>query len=132
MPRMVREANEARTSSAVTSMMTARARELPTASARSSRSWTSASSLSAACMEAMRTSPCLRIGTVTFASTMPRLGGPRRPGVFREDDPVAQQTLGLLDASLEVAHRVELGQVEPEPDERLRHVGGEAGHDHGR
>ena len=69
-------------------------------------------SVSAAWIEAIRNGPCLRIGTAIERAS--RLGD----GVAQRDL-VAEQALGLLDAALEVADRVDLGEVDAERDERL-------------
>src|SRR5918995_4626160 len=84
-------------------------------------------SVSAAWIEAIRNGPCLRIGTATRVSAsaaldLRRLGPPQHL--------VAQQPLRFLDAALEVADRVDLGEVDADGDEGLGNLGGEAGDDH--
>src|SRR5829696_3683893 len=53
-------------------------------------------------------------------------------GVRPERDRVAQDPLGLLDAALEVADRVDLAELDAERDEGLGDLGGEARDDHVR
>ena len=75
-PRNVRVANESITSTAVTSITTPVERSLPTRSSRSSRSSSRSVSLSAACTEAIRKRPCLRIGTPIVGAYTSRESGP--------------------------------------------------------
>src|SRR4051794_28447708 len=117
MPRSERETNESMTSSAVTSTMIPRDRWRVTCAITSSRSWSTSVSVRAAWIVAIRNGPCLRIGTAIRAQR--RLARFFRQGVAQRDL-VAEQSLRLLDAALEVADRVDLGQVDAERDQRLR------------
>ena len=72
-------------------------------------------SVSAAWIEAIRNGPCLRIGTATLP--LPRLPS---SSASAAEHRVAEQALGLLDAALEVADRVDLRQVHAERHQRLR------------
>src|SRR5690242_15683442 len=138
-PRSERETKESMTSSDVTSTMIPRDRWRVTCAITSSRSCSTSVSVSADWIDAIRNGPCLRIGTATSASdreigdpSRSREGAPSRSvfGLLERlpgDDGVAQQSLGLLDAALEVADRVDLRQVHAERDERLRDLRGEAG-----
>src|SRR4051794_4865632 len=120
MPRSERETNESITSSEVTSTMIPRERWRVTCAITSSRSWSTSVSVSADWIEAIRYGPCLRIGTAISALGL--LGS--------RDHRVAQQALGLLDAALEVADRVDLAQIDAEGDQRLRDLRREPGDDH--
>src|SRR5215211_6022272 len=126
--RSVREANESRTSSAATSMMTPRDRQAPICSTRSSWNLTSSRSRRAVWMDAMRKSPCLSIET-SFA-----WGGSEsaRATVLRSRHLETQQALRLFDTSLQVADRVHLAQVDADRHQRLGDVGGQAGDDDAR
>src|SRR5687768_14447581 len=126
-PRSERETNESITSSAVTSTMIPRDRKRPTCTITSSWSRMTSVSVSAAWIDAIRNGPCLRIGTAMPRPRSSDLGLRRRLGAR---DLVSEQPLGLLDAALEVADRVDLRQVDADRDERLGDLGGEAGDDH--
>src|SRR5688572_5650716 len=111
MPLRVRQANESSTSRAVTSTMTPRDRKMLTRATRSSCSWRRSASLRAAWMEAMRKLPCLRIGTCMGRSRGPPSGelrADRADGGVVALDAVAQDTLRLLQAALQVADGVDL------------------------
>src|SRR5205823_4361764 len=92
-----RAANESMRSSAVTSTMMPRDRNLPTWPISSSCSCSASESVMADWIDAIRTSPCWRIGTGTAdprsANLDDRFGGAR--------DLVAEQPLRLLDPALE-------------------------------
>src|SRR3989442_7529274 len=130
MSRRVRTANESITSSAVTSTITPRARKRPTRSISASRSCERSASVSADWMDAIREWPCFRIGTSTRPpSTEWGVDSRLRSQLFLRDDLVTEQTLRLLDATLEIAHRGHLAQVHTDRYQRLRDLGGEARHD---
>src|SRR5690349_4747396 len=84
-------------------------------------------SVSAAWIDAMRNGPCLRIGTATRAC-LPRLARHRELGGGAAHL-VAEQPLRLLDAALQVADRVHLGQVHTDRHERLGDLRRQAGDD---
>src|SRR4051812_28717829 len=113
-PRSERETNESITSSAVTSTTIPRERKRPTCTITSSCRRRTSVSVSAAWIEAIRNGPCLRIGTAIASPRSADLDL-RRLGAAR--DLVAEQPLGLLDAALQVADGVDLGQVDPDRDE---------------
>src|SRR5215471_14896369 len=99
------------TSIAVTSTITPRERERTTCCSSAVRRCTRSASVSAAWIVAMRTSPCLRIGTSTMAL---------RLGSFHQGhDLVTQQAFCLFNASLQVAYRVHLSQIYANVDQRL-------------
>src|SRR5439155_11353930 len=124
--RSVRTAKESITSRTVTSMMTPQERCFPTSRARSSRSWSSSSSLSADWMEAMTYWLCLRMGTRIGPSA---LGLHLARLRLRHGHRVSEQPLRLLDPALEIADGVDLAQVDADGDERLRDLGREPRHD---
>src|SRR5215471_562583 len=121
--RSVRVANESITSRAVTSMITPRERSLPTCSTMPSRSCTKSASLSADWIVAIRYWPCFRIGTCTIAPLGP--GG----SLVQLHDSIAQGSLGLFDASLEIADGVHLAQIHAYCDQRLGDLGRQASDD---
>src|SRR3954451_25004936 len=128
MPRSERETNESMTSRAVTSTMMPRDRWRVTCAITSSWSWSTSVSVSAAWIVAIRNGPCLRIGTAMPGGQRP-LARVFRDGVAQRDL-VPEQPLGLLDAALEVADGVDLGEVDAERDQRLGDLRREAGDDH--
>src|SRR5579872_2329756 len=100
----------------------------PILSASSSLRCNRSLSVSAVTTDAMRMSPCFRTGT-----------GMDRPlrdrgsvGVRRADQPVAEQTLRLLEPALQIAGGVEFAEIEPERGERLRDLRREARDDRPR
>src|SRR6516164_4439552 len=97
MPLSVRQANESSTSRTVTSTMTPRERELLTRLTRSSCNVRRSASVRAAWIDAIRVSPCLRIGTCIARSVLVLVGR------LVPDDLVTQDPLGYLQAALEVA-----------------------------
>src|ERR1700674_817745 len=120
----VREANESMTSIAVTSTMTPVDRWRTTCWTSAVRSSRRSASDNAAWMVAMRTPPCLRMGTCT----QPLPPFPRT--LLRVDDLVTQQPLGLLDAALQVADGVHLAQIHADCNKGLRDFGRQARYDH--
>src|SRR5690348_6286903 len=125
----VRVANESMTSSAVTSMTTPCERKRPTCSASSSRSCSRSRSVIADWIDAIRTPRCFRMGTgIPDAS-----GRYAVVGVIsvRPHHLVPEQTLGLLEASLQVTDGVELAEIDAEGHERLCDVCREPGDDDG-
>src|SRR5215471_16755546 len=107
--------------------MTPLARCCPTRPARSSRSRTRSSSLSADWILAIRYLPCLRIGTFMYSAQ--RLAG---SAFLDRHYLVAQQTLGELDPALQVADGVHLAQLDADRDQRLRDFRRESRDDDGR
>src|SRR5688572_32314639 len=103
------------TSSAVTSTMMPRERWRVTWLITSSRSCRTSVSVSAAWIDAIRNGPCLRMGTAIAA---PRSAGLVGDVDAAERDLVAEQALGLLDAALEVAHRVDLAELDAQRHQR--------------
>src|SRR3990170_659410 len=128
--RRVREAKESSTSSAVTSTMTPRERYRPTCCVSESRSASSSASDSADWMVAIRYCDCLRIGTA-MRRARSRAGLALLGGFCDRGDLVSQNPLGLLDAALQVAHRVHLAEVDPDPDQRLRYLRRQASNNDG-
>src|SRR5437660_4394772 len=124
--RIVRDAKESITSIAVTSMMIPRARACATFSTKAQRSCSRSESVRAAWTVAIKISPCLRIGTSTPL--------PFEKALVRFDQGynlVAQQSLGLFDATLQVAHSIHLAEVNANVDQRLGNLRRKAGDDHG-
>src|SRR5258708_3108624 len=119
--RSVREANESITSIAVTSTMTPRERCFTTCCTRLRRSWLRSASETAAWKGAISTAPCLRMGT----STWPFLPIPLA-WFSQRHHLVPQQSFGLLDAPLQVAHRVHLPEVDTDGHQRLGNLWREA------
>src|SRR5947209_2691735 len=128
MLRKVRTAKESMTSSTVTSTITPRERKRPTRSTRSSRNPSKSASVSAAWIEAIRIFPCLSIGTA-IAHSLYRHG--QRGGLSRLDDLISEQPLGFLDTALQVAHGVELAQINAQRHQCLRDLGRQPGNDDG-
>ncbi|SRR5258706_2720251 len=129
MSRKVREANESSTSNAVTSTITPRERNLPTCSASASRSRTRSVSDNADWIVAIRYFDCFRIGTAMVRTPQERTQdrrlalSDRRGAVSERHNLVAQQTLGLFDAALEVADSRHLAQVNADVDQGLGDFG---------
>src|ERR687894_405939 len=124
-----RAANESITSSDVMSTMMPRDRYTPIWRIRSSRSRIASLSVMADWMVAMRYSPCLRMGTAIGRSAQLHR---RRRLRLRARHLVAEQLLRHLDATLEVADRVHLRQIDADRHERQGDLGREAGDDHAR
>src|ERR671936_2676957 len=103
------------TSIPATSTTTPRARVSPTRLVISSRSSSTSTSLRADWMDAIRKSPCFRIGTAIPASLF-ALG--QRFG--RNRHVVTEQSLGFFEAALQVPDRLHHAEVDAQIDECLR------------
>src|ERR671922_1259860 len=124
--RSVREAKESMTSMAVTSTMTPRERNLTTCCTRALRSWLRSASERAAWNVAMRTAPCLRIGTSTLPFSPGWLAGFCQRCYF-----VPQEALGLFDTALQIADRVHFAEVHADGDQSLSNLRRQASDDDG-
>src|ERR1044071_10231011 len=115
MLRIVRVANESRTSRAVTSMMTPRLRKRPTWSARLSRNCVRSPADNAAWMDAISVSACLRIGTgmaaplcdeaVAVGVLSATIGAIGEEGYPLLHELVPEQSFGFLEPPLQIPHR---------------------------
>src|SRR5689334_8455516 len=123
MLRTVRVANESITSRAVTSTITPRERSFPTLSISSFCKRIKSASERADWIEAIRKSPCLRIGTSIARSA----AAPVRVA----HDPVAQKSFRLFNAALQIAHGLHLRQIHANRHQRLGRLRGQAGNDDG-
>src|SRR5438477_511202 len=102
---MFRAISEIAVAIAIRSTITPRDRYAPTRSARPRRRSIRSSSASASWTDAIRTSPCLRIGTGIDARDPGRVAVPVD---VHADDAVAEEPLRLLDTTLQVADRLQL------------------------
>src|SRR4051812_46580394 len=77
-------------------------------------------------MEAIRYEPCARMET----RSGPESGG-STPDIVIPDDLESEQSLGLLDALLEITHRIHLAEVHPDGDQSFGDLRGQPRDDDG-